>query len=85
MIEIVEIKHDTIADFTAAWPRHGIDDAVAFIVVAFDGSDVVDYQCEDAGHNEVKPGEGSAAALSALFESISSARSENAASLSTLS
>jgi predicted Fe-Mo cluster-binding NifX family protein len=43
---------------------------VDFIVVAVNDGDLVDYQCEDADHNEVEPGEGSAAALSALFESI---------------
>jgi hypothetical protein len=72
MIEIVEIKHDTIADFKQSWPCHGIDDAVDFIVVAFNGSDLVDYQCEDAGHNFIEPGEDSGAALSALFGSIRS-------------
>ena len=70
MIEIVEIKHDIIAGFKAARPHHGIDEAVDFIVVAFNGGDVVDYQCEDADHNEVEPGEDSGAALSALFDSV---------------
>jgi hypothetical protein len=74
MIEIIEIRHDTIDAFKKSWPCHGIDEAVDFIVVAFDtdtgGSDLVDYQCEDADHNEVEPGEDSGAALSALFEEI---------------
>jgi len=70
MIQIIEIKNETIADFKTAWPCHGIADAVDFIVVAVNDGDLVDYQCEDADHNEVEPGEDSGAALSALFESI---------------
>jgi hypothetical protein len=67
MIEAINIEHNIIADFKAAWPCHSIDDAVDFIVIALDGDNLVDYQCEDADHNEIEPGEDSVAALAALF------------------
>jgi hypothetical protein len=46
-IKVVEIKKSAIDRFCDSWPCHGFPDNLDFIIAAFDGGDLVDYELED--------------------------------------